>query len=213
MNKVRVLNNLEVFGALVMAKDEAGFPADPKVGTFVLKGSNLYGFVEIGGLQTWYPFGSGTNSYVHMQATPSYVWHVQHHLGVRDVWVQVIDQAGNIVLVNTQDRTTDSFRLDFTEPVSGNAVVVAPANINVPQVRASLIDIGGNVLIDSSGVRIRGQYVLTEANIAKQIDDAINARINQLIGYAPENLDTIEEIAASVQALEVSTQTADGGPY
>lgn len=215
--ETRFLNDLELYGAFSMCQLVEEFPANPKVGMFVLKrdgaSAGMYGYLRLGGFETWYPFASRTSFYIHTQAVAAINWVVNHGLGTSDVFAQVKDDFGNIINVGKLDIDENSFELRFTTPVTGTVMVVAPTRLNVPSVQASKISVGSDVLIDNTGVRIRGQYVLTEANIAKQIDDAINLKIKQLQGFAPENLDTIEEIAASVQALEVSTQTADGGPY
>ena len=174
--ETRVLSNLNILGALVMSKDETDFPADPAIGTFVIKDQCLFGYLKIGGMETWYPFANKTNSYVHVQAIDALTWTVTHNLGTSDVWIQVKDQSGNILSVGKTDIDENSFQLTFTEAVRGTAVVVAPDSIDVPGVKASFIDVANGVVhIESSGVRVNGEYVLTNANIDAQIELAVAA--------------------------------------
>ena len=189
----RIYNDLALYGALVMEVNETGFPANPKVGTFLMKDSNLYGYVQIGGLETWYPFSHKTLSYIHSQGLNSTTWVVEHNLGTTNVWIQVKDQNGNIVSVGKEDINNNSFRLTFTEAVRGTVMVVAPDSVDVPEVKATVIDVG-NVHIDTSGITVNGSSVLTSANIQDQIDDSIAA----VVGAAPDALNTLEEIAAQL---------------
>jgi len=189
----RIYNDLALYGALVMEVNETGFPANPKVGTFLMKDSNLYGYVSIGGLETWYPFSHKTLSYIHSQGLSSTTWTVEHNLGTTNVWIQVKDQNGNIVSVGKQDINNNSFRLTFTEAVRGTVMVVAPDSVDVPEVKATVIDVG-NVHISTSGITVNGSSVLTSTNIQGQIDTSIAA----VVGAAPAALNTLEEIAAQL---------------
>jgi hypothetical protein len=189
----RIYNDLALYGALVMEVNETGFPANPKVGTFLMKDNNLYGYVSIGGLETWYPFSHKTLSYIHSQGLSSSTWTVVHNLGTTNVWIQVKDQNGNIVSVGKQDIDANSFRLTFTEAVRGTVMVVAPDSVDVPEVKATVIDVG-NVHISTSGITINGSSVLTSTNIQGQIDSSIAA----VVGAAPAALNTLEEIAAQL---------------
>jgi hypothetical protein len=73
-------------------------------------------------------------------------------------------------------------------------MVVAPDTVDVPLLKASLIQVGQNVEINTSGVYINGSPALTAANIQGQIDTSIAA----VVGAAPAALDTLEEIAAQL---------------
>jgi hypothetical protein len=162
-NAVRYLSDLELFGALVFAKPVNDFPANPRVGEFILKDTCLFGYLQIGDLETWYPFASSTNFYVHTQGLANTTWTINHNLGTSNIWYQVKDQNGNITIVSKTDINNDSFYLHFTAPATGTCVVVAPDSINVPEVKASSIRVGNNeeVVIDTSGVRVNSQYLAT----------------------------------------------------
>jgi hypothetical protein len=146
--ETRVYNDLIVNGALVLAKDETGFPENPSVGTLFIKDQCLYAYIAIGGLTTWYPFANKTRSYIHTQGLATQTWYVNHNLGSTEVWVQVQDPDGNFISVSKHTVDADNFELNFTVPTVGVAVVVAPDSIDVPQVSASVINVGSNVTIN-----------------------------------------------------------------
>lgn len=175
--EVRVLGDLALYGAMVYEKDSADFPANPRVGMFAMKDGCLYGYLRVGGLETWYPFSSKTRSYVHSQGVAGYIWTVHHNLGTRNVWIQVKDNSGNILNTGKQDLDDNTFEVYFTTPTLGTVMVVAPDSVEVPTVKASVLDVG-NVHIDTSGVYVNGQVVLTDANIASQIATAVAGKAN-----------------------------------
>jgi len=119
-------------------------------------------------------------------------------LGTSNVWIQVLDTNGNIVSVNKQTIDSNSFRLNFTESVRGTVVVVAPDSIDVPAVKATSISVGTGVTIDTSGVYVNGNPVLTNASITAQINDAVAA----VVGAAPDALNTLKEIADQLASDE-----------
>jgi hypothetical protein len=197
--ETRVLNDLALHGALVMSKDESGFPTNPAIGTIIIKDQAIYAYIKLGGLTTWYPFASKTNSYVHNQGGAAAMWLVQHNLGTTNVWYQIRQSNGNIVSAGKTDIDINSFYLYFTESITGTVVVVAPDSIDVPQVKATAIDVAnGAVVIDNSGVKINGSYALTSGNIQPQIDASIAA----VVGAAPAALDTLKEIADQLASDE-----------
>jgi hypothetical protein len=187
----RIYNDLALYGALIMSVDETGFPANPKIGTIMIKDKCLFAYIKVGDLETWYPFASKTNSYIHSQGLDSSTWVVTHNLNSTNLWIQVKDQTGNILSVGKQDIDANSFRLTFTSAVRGTVMVVAPDTVDVPLLKASLIQVGQAVEINTSGVYINGSPALTGANIQPQIDASISA----VVGAAPAALDTLKEIA------------------
>jgi hypothetical protein len=194
----RIYNDLALYGALVMSVDESGFPANPKIGTIMIKDKCLFAYIKVGDLETWYPFASKTNSYIHTQGLDSSTWVVYHGLNSTNLWMQVKDQNGNILSVGKQDIDANSFRLTFTSAARGTVMVVAPDTVDVPLLKASLIQVGQNVEINTAGVYINGSPALTAANIQGQIDTSIAA----VVGAAPAALDTLKEIADQLAADE-----------
>ena len=75
---IRVLDDLTLSGAIIMAGSNTSFPANPAVGTFLMKDQTLYGYISLGGLTTWYPFGTRTRSYVQTQGVAAQTWTVVH---------------------------------------------------------------------------------------------------------------------------------------
>lgn len=172
--ETRILNDLVVQGSFVMADNRSTFPENPAIGTFVVKDECLFGYIKIGGMETWYPFASKTNSYIHSQGLPSLTWTIQHNLGTTDVWTQIKDSQGRIVQAQVTPTDENTLTVTFTSATAGTAVVVAPDSIDVPTVKASVLSVANDyVIIDSSGVRIDGSYALTSGNIEQYAQAAV----------------------------------------
>jgi precorrin isomerase len=195
--ETRVLNDLSLVGAIVFENDNADWPSNPAIGTMILKDQVLYAYIAVGGMETWYPFSTPTNSYVHTQGLASTTWVVNHGLGTANVWFQVKDANGNVVIAGKEDINSNSFRLSFTSAITGTVMVVAPDTIDVPAVRATMIDVG-TVQIRSDNISINGNNVLTSASITTQINNAISS----VVGAAPAALDTLKEIADQLASDE-----------
>jgi hypothetical protein len=195
--ETRVLNDLSLVGALVFSTDNADFPANPAIGTMVLKDQVLYAYITVGNLETWYPFSTPTNSYIHSQGLAATVWVVAHNLGTTNLFFQVKDGDGNVVIAGKEDIDNNSFRLRFTTPITGTVIVVAPDTIDVPAVRATMIDVG-DVHIGNNDITIAGNSVLTSVSITEQINDAVAA----VVGAAPDALNTLKEIADQLASDE-----------
>ena len=175
--ETRVLNDLSLVGAMVFETDNADWPSNPAIGTMILKNQVLYAYIAVGGMETWYPFSTPTNSYVHTQGLASTTWVVNHGLGTTNVWFQVKDANGNVVIAGKEDINDNSFRLSFTSAITGTVMVVAPDTIDVPAVRATMIDVG-TVQIRSDNISINGNNVLTAASFA---DVAISGDYDDLV--------------------------------
>ena len=175
--ETRVLNDLSLVGAIVFENDNADWPSNPAIGTMILKDQVLYAYIAVGGMETWYPFSTPTNSYVHTQGLASTTWVVNHGLGTTNVWFQVKDTSGNVVIAGKEDINSNSFRLNFTSAITGTVMVVAPDTIDVPAVRATMIDVG-SVQIRSDNISINGNNVLTAASFA---DVAISGDYDDLV--------------------------------
>ena len=170
---IQILQDVAIHGGIQFIDAKADFPENPSIGTMILKGTAIYAYITIGGMETWYPFANRTNSYVHTQGLAATSWYINHNLHTTDVWVQIKDDSGKIVMATVTQIDADNTRIDFTTAIKGTAVIVAPDSIDVPEIKASLITVGPNVEINTNGVLINGSYALTEANIEQQIADAI----------------------------------------
>ena len=209
--ETRIYNDVALHGALVMSKNESGFPENPQVGTIIVKDYCLYAYIRIGGMETWYPFANKTNSYVHVQGEAALTWTVVHNLGTADVWIQVKDEFGNIVQVGKTTINENSFTLNFTQATKGTVVVVAPDTIDVPGVKATSINVANDsVIIDNSGVRVNGSYVLTSANIETQINNAVAVETSARIAAdttLQANIDAEVARATGVEGLLTNLTT------
>lgn len=201
--ETRIYNDVALHGALVMSKNESGFPENPQVGTIIVKDYCLYAYIRIGGMETWYPFANKTNSYVHVQGEAALTWTVDHNLGTADVWIQVKDESGNIVQVGKTTIDENSFTLNFTQATKGTVVVVAPDTIDVPGVKATSINVANDsVIIDNSGVRVNGSYVLTSANIETQINNAVAVETSARIAADTNLQSSIDAEVARATGVE-----------
>ena len=198
--ETRVHANLKVAGNVILASHLTAFPENPEVGTMVIKDQSLYAYIKIGGLTTWYPLSSRTRSYIHTQGLPSTTWTVTHNLGSTDIWSQVKDSTNTITNPKITAVDVNTVSVQFTSAETGTVLIVVPDDINVPQVSASVITVGNeNVLIDSSGVRVNGSYVLTSANISADIANAVAAEATLRMAADKEISDTL--------LLEVTART------
>lgn len=171
---IQILQDVAIHGGIQFLDAKESFPENPSIGTMVLKGTAIYAYITIGGMETWYPFANRTNSYVHVQGLPNTTWTINHQLHTTDVWVQIKDSNDKVVMAPVTAVDSDTVKIDFTAAMTGTAVIVAPDSINVPEIKASLITVGPNVEINTNGVLINGSYALTAANIEQQISDAVS---------------------------------------
>ena len=202
MAEINVLSDMSLNGSLIMTKDNADFPANPAIGTLVLKEQNLYAYINVGGLSTWYPFSSKTRSYIHTQGLASLTWTINHQLNSSDIWYQIQDDNGNIIMPsNVTIVDANTITVGFSMVVTGTVLIVAPDSIDVPVVKATVFEIGdGDVIIDSSGIRVNGSYVggISQAIFNAEItarnagDSTLQNNINAEITARTEADDTLQ---------------------
>lgn len=200
---ISVLSNLKVAGALVFGMDATDFPANPAPGTLLVKGQNLYAYITISGMQTWYPLVRSTSStYIHTQGLESLTWTVSHSLETTDLWYQIQDQTGQIILpASFESIDQNTFKLHFTEAITGTCVVIGTAAIDVPKLKASLIEVGANVRIGSTGITINGEQVLTSGIL----DNIVAAQIAEKT-YTKAEVTTI--VAAALEDFKATLYVA-----
>lgn len=202
---LQINSDLNVPGLLVLSGSNAEFPQNPSIGTIIIKDQVIYSYIKIGGLETWYPFASKTNSYIHTQGIPATTWTIQHNLQSSNIWYQVRDTEKNIVYVGSTTIDNNQFTLNFTAAIAGTVVVVAPDSIDVPEIRATSITVGnsGEVIVDTSGIRVNGEYVLTSDVINFQISSAISAHANEQGAHSYNKLADLPTLGTS-SALDVA---------
>lgn len=195
---ISVLSNLRLSGAMVFGTDETDFPANPMIGTMLLKGSSLYAYVNISGMKTWFPLIRSLNqTHIHTQGLAALSWVVTHNFGSTNLWYQVQDSAGNIISPASFEKIdTNSFRLNFTEPQLGTCVAIGTSALDVPTLKTDLIELGANVRIDTSGLYVNGYPVLTGAIL----NDLVTAQVEQITYTRAEVTQMIADAIAAYQA-------------
>jgi hypothetical protein len=190
MKTVRIYGGLEARGGGLSLSTVAGgdFPPNPQPVTLWPKDGFLYAYMNIGGLLAWRPLIKiSTQCHLHTQGEPAAKWTIRHGLKTRKLWMQVLDETGNVLGVGKTDVDDDMFELEFPEPYTGSCVVVSPDLVDVPEVKADVIDIAGRVRIDSTGVRIGGEYLLTADQIKALLDPRFQLLSDTLAGKADKN--------------------------
>ena len=123
---VSVLTALRLTSSLVLDNDKGDFPANPLVGTMVIKSGSLYGYININQVTTWYPLVRLPERYVHNQTAPSDNFVVQHNLNTTEVWYQIQDSNGQLTTpAGFEQIDNNSFRLTFGEPVQCKVLALA----------------------------------------------------------------------------------------
>jgi hypothetical protein len=201
---VKFLANLGLHGSLRFLEVNADFPLTPSIGDVILKGTELFAYVQIGDFTTWYPFANKTNAYIHNQGIAQTTWTVTHNLGTTDIWTQIRDSSNNIVYANISNITVNSFQLDFTEAIMGTVVVVAPDSIDVPAVTTSVINVG-NVEITGSDITINGESVLTGGSFADVATTGLFSDLlskpTSLAGYGITDAQPLDADLSAIAAL------------
>ncbi len=126
MTAISFLSPVRIKGALTLADDVQSLPANAEPGTLLIKEEALYAYIRIGGVLTWYPLIRQPERYVHTQTAPNDVWTIIHNLGSTDIWYQVQDSNGQMMMpadVEVVDAYT--LRLTFTEPTQGKVLILS----------------------------------------------------------------------------------------
>ena len=168
---IPVHGDLRLAGNIAADQNNVSFPLNPKIGTIIVRGINLYVFIEVGGVQTWYPLVSlSGNVFQHIENIANTEWLVTHNLNTAEYWYQAQDLAGNIIVpTNITPIDANSFIATFPIAIAGNIVIVATSNMVVDRVFTNLINVGADVIIDVAGMLIGGKRVLT-GGVTKIVD-------------------------------------------
>jgi hypothetical protein len=207
---IQFLNDLSLHGSVILTQDNEDFPENPAIGTIVLKDQVIYAYITIGGLSTWYPFSSKTNSYIHTQGVESTSWLINHGLGTTDTWYQVQDIYGRIMMpAGITPVDENSFYIDFSAAVVGTAIIVGPDTVSAPSVETSLIDVNnGTVVIDSTGIKVNGEYLSNTGGAATVDPTLINAETTARIAADSTLQSTINAEATARIAADATLQAA-----
>lgn len=208
---VSVLSNLRIAGALVLS-DSAEFPEDAQLGSLLFKGASLFAYITLGGLSTWYPIVRNLPaSHIHTQGGASLEWIVTHNLDTLDTWYQVQDENGQQVGYSSFERIdVNSFRLTFSEAITGTVLVVGPNTIDVPTIQASLIKVGAGVVIDTDGMLINGVRVLrgNEATTT-EVNTIVSTAITSLKDGVSADGDTLSKLRGLIGGIQTMLSVND----
>jgi hypothetical protein len=67
--------------------------------------------------------GAAAASYVHVESAPAEEWEIPHNLGFRYVSVQVVSDAGNLIIPDIDWVSATRVDLIFSRAVSGTAII------------------------------------------------------------------------------------------
>ena len=213
--ETRIHNNLALYGSMKLSVNETEFPANPEIGTLIIKGNCLYAYISVGGYTTWYPFASKTNSYIHSQGIASNTWTITHNLNSTETWTQIKDQYGYVVMASVENTSANVITVSFTTPTVGTAIIVTPSTLDVPEMKASVISAGnGTVVIDADGIRIAGQNVLTSANISTEVNSTVSTAISANVGTLSSLTTTAKgNVVAAINEVNSTLTTWNNVPY
>ena len=123
MAKHRSLTNVENHGYVIL-KSLTDFPQEnPDLGSICRINGVAYIYDSIQGFETWYPLTNRYSTYVHNQGAASDLWTVNYNLGTQNVLVQIYDGAGVLSIASPSEMTDNSFKVSFTAPITGVAIV------------------------------------------------------------------------------------------
>lgn len=107
------------------------FPVDAKVGRTFFKTDNGQIYVCVSEVPVvWNPVGSGAG-FVYNQATADTIWMVNHNLGSTDVFVQLYDAAGNVIMADVNVIDANTLSVFVSVPLTGKVLVskIVPAHV------------------------------------------------------------------------------------
>ncbi len=154
-NTFSILSALRLKGSMILSNNMVDFPANPRPGMLVLKNDALYAYIKINGILTWYPMVRVPKNHTHSQTSPSDNWVVTHNLSSSDLWYQIQDANGQVMLASSIEVVdSNTTRFVFTEPVQGKVLILASANQGAQGESGYSAPVGGNeddLLVKLSG--------------------------------------------------------------
>lgn len=137
---MRVLSDMKIFGVLTLGQNSTDFPLEPELGMLAIVDGVLYAYLDILEIETWYPLTQRTRSHIHTQGVAALQWVVEHNMDSENIWYQIQDSSGNIMIAEIIDKTANSFTVNLLEAMTGAVVVVAPDTVDVPVVKTNLLN-------------------------------------------------------------------------
>lgn len=174
---MRAHSNFRVMGALVLDPEGTEFPTNPTPGMIALVGTSLYAYVTLNGVLTWFPIVRNVSkTYIHTQSIPAMQWTVNHKFADRRYWFQAKDNDNNYLYpASVTDIDDNTFVADFAEPVTGTLVAVCVNDLDVSNIVATSLTIGDAVVIDDTGIKVGGEYLLSVTAVDAKIAAIANS--------------------------------------
>ena len=148
--EISILSDARIAGALQFDKDLASLPASPKPGMLVVNNRRLFAYLEISGIETWYPMSGLSSAKIHAQGAESTIWIITHNFNSENVWYHVKNPTGETIVPSgfeVIDR--NSIKLTFSTAVLGTAVVVCS---DIPSLDWSKITSGKPTTLAEYGI-------------------------------------------------------------
>jgi hypothetical protein len=212
VQSVAVRANLKLMGSLGFGNNESSFPQGT-LGEVRLVNNGLYAYLTVNGLSTWFPLIRNLSaSYVHAQGLASDRWTINHNLGVADLWYQIQGSDGNYMSPASVEKSTDNntLYLNFTEAVTGTALIVGANSIDVPGINAQILNIG-TVRITDGTITVNGVPVLTSTQLATYVDNALVSAVAALnpssigLGNVNNTSDVNKPVSTAQAAADAAT--------
>ncbi|MBC8427592.1 MAG: hypothetical protein H8D97_01735 [Proteobacteria bacterium] len=164
-NVTNLLAKLKVpQSATIQFTNDNAFPSNPEEGQLKFKDQILYIWSTINNISTWFPLTNVKDKYIHSQGGPATTWTVQHDLGTNNVIFLAYDDNDTVLMVNSTNRTNNSFELNFQESETGKCVVFASKELD------TVLEIG-TMFERVDGI---GDDIIINGNLIPVTDDTWN---------------------------------------
>lgn len=183
------------------------------------------------GYYTWTPIGARQAAHLHTQGVASLEWTVTHNFNSVNFGYFVYDQDHNMVLANTQIIDANTVKVLLTSAITGTAVffsmetiftqmVNASTNVQIATITlrdaAGVLTVNNNPVAMAEAVAASFAQVYTKAQTNSAIvnavavetsdriaaDNALTARIDDLVRGSSSALDSLLEISAAFAAAD-----------
>ena len=179
---MQVYTPINLGGNMSFGSELQDFPSSPRYGQMELINGVLWVYSTVSGVSTWFPLNNKKNSIVFTQGVASTTWTIAHGLGTSDVIFMAYGADGSLLFANREVIDVNTIQLDFTEAVTGRAVVFADAEQFVPAIQTESINtasanIGsGAVVAGAAGLAVTGTFTLNGGTIpAAQVNPDWNS--------------------------------------
>lgn len=100
------------------------FPANPVVGSLILKSNTVYICVNVQDYPVWVPLAREIESYIHVQSESTATWTINHDLNSDLVSIQVYNTDNKMVIPSEIEiMSITSATVTLSAPMTGRAIV------------------------------------------------------------------------------------------